>query len=546
VLWHPFIKRATTGPAIHALECVSCAERCIGVKKNGGSMLNRPCCSKVKIGTLFFAVTLAAAIIAGSVAMNAANEKGPGPSANALLADPIKTDAGYVSGTIVGDVGKEVRVYRGIPYAAPPVKDLRWKPPQPVTPWKGIKECTKFGPYATQYTWTGAWMSEMQEAGMSEDCLHLNVHTPAKTAKNKLPVIVWLHDGGLDAGSGNRPVYNYPYLPQHGVVLVTVSHRIGGMGFFAHPGLSAESPSHATGNYGMLDIVAALKWLQQNIAAFGGDPSRVTIMGQSGGGTKVMWLLTSPLAKGLFHRAIIEGGVSGAEGVSGLKRDVHTQAEAEVQGEKIAAKLGAKNIAELRAMSWKDILKVVPPPQTRPDNELKMRFTVDGWSTPDRPFNISSKGLGAPVPIMIGGGEVETAVHQGTALWAPGLIKANPNLFVYVFSHLPTNWKEVAELKAYHGLELFYQFGGLAAVSETGVWPPPSPAFPKDPGLDKNDEVMTENIMKMWVQFAATGNPSVVGIAKWPAFKTTAGEDKYLNIAVPSEVKTGFMEKYKQ
>jgi para-nitrobenzyl esterase len=326
--------------------------------------------SKVKYGGAFFAVTLAMAIIAGSVVLNAINEKGLGSSANALLPDPIKTDAGYLSGTTIGEVGKEVRIYRGIPYAAPPVNELRWKPPQPVTPWKGIKECAKFGPYATQYTWTGPWMGELQEAGMSEDCLHLNVLTPAKTAKDKLPVIVYLHDGGLDAGSGNRPLYNNPYLPQHGIVMVTVSHRIGAMGFFAHPGLSAESPNHATGNYGMLDVVTALKWVQQNIAAFGGDPGRITIMGQSGGGTKVMWLLTSPLAKGLFHRAIIEGGISGADGVSGLKRDVHTQAEAEAQGEKIAAKLGAKDIAELRAISWQEILKVVPRPQTRPDDPL--------------------------------------------------------------------------------------------------------------------------------------------------------------------------------
>lgn len=467
-------------------------------------------------------------------------------AANPLI-DPIKTDAGYVSGTTIGEVGKEVRIYRGIPYAAPPVKDLRWKPPQPVTPWKGIREATQYGPYATQYTWNGPWMNEMQESNMSEDTLYLNVLTPAKSAASKLPVIVWLHDGGLDAGSGSRPLYNRPDLAQHGVVLVTVSHRINVMGFFAHPGLAAESPNHATGNYGMLDIVASLQWVKQNIAGFGGDPGRVTIFGQSGGGTKVMWLLTSPLAKGLFHRAIIEGAINGAMGVTGLKRDVHTQQEAEAQGEMIAAKLGAKSIAELRAISWQDVIKATPVPQTPPGSPLKMRFTVDGWSLPDRPFDIAAAGRSYPVPVLIGGGEGEETVHQGTALWAPGLLKANPNLFVYVFSHLPTHWKNIGGLKAFHGLELFYQFGGLdtALGRDQAAWLAPA-SFPKDklPGFDQNDDIVAEYTMKMWAQFAATGNPSVPGIS-WPAFRTAAGQDKYLDIKVQPELKSGFMEKYK-
>jgi para-nitrobenzyl esterase len=508
--------------------------------------MNRKCYLTNKLSGVFFALAMVSAVLVGCVADNAVNEKGSDPSAIAFLADPIKTDSGYVSGTMIGDVGKEVRIYRGIPYAAPPVGDLRWKPPQPVTPWQRIRECTSFGPFATQYEWTGAaWMSELQESQMSEDCLHLNVLTPAKTTKEKLPVIVWLHDGGLDAGSGNRPIYNQPYLPRHGVVLVTVSHRIGGMGFVAHPGLSAESPNHAAGNYGMLDMIAALKWVKQNIAAFGGDPACVTVMGQSGGGTKVMWLLTSPLSKGLFHRAIMEGGINGGQGVTGLKRDVQTKEEAEIQGEKLAARLGAKNIADLRAKSWQEIVKALPQPRTQPADELKMRFAVDGWSMPDRPFNIASKGMGHAVPVMIGGGEAETSVHNGTALYAPGLLKANSDLYVYIFCHVPTNWKK-AGLKAFHGLELFYQFGGLdSAVERNSVmWLAP-PDFPKEPGFDKNDEIMTECTMKIWARFAATGNPSLDGLVECPAFKMTPGEDKYMSIANPLEVRAGFLERYK-
>jgi para-nitrobenzyl esterase len=509
--------------------------------------MNCELCAKSKFKGVLTAVALATTILLCSIAVNAFYQNESGQTAAASQTDPVKTDSGYVSGTIIGGAGKEVRIFKGIPYAAPPVGNLRWKPPQPVTPWQGVKKCTSFGPFATQYEWTGAgWMSELKEAQMSEDCLHLNVLSPAQSAKPKLPVIVWLHDGGLDAGSGNRPIYNQPYLPQHGVVLVTVSHRIGGMGFVAHPGLAAESPNNAAGNYGMLDIIAALKWVKQNIAAFGGDPACVAIMGQSGGGPKVMWLLTSPLANGLFHRAIMEGGISGADGVTGSQRDVFAKAEAEKQGERLAAKLGVISIADLRARSWQEIVKALPAPRTQPTDNLKMRYAVDGWSMPDTPFNIASKGMAHSMPIMIGGGEAETSVHKGTAIYAPGLLKANPNLFVYVFSHLPTNWKK-AGLKAFHGLELFYQFGGLDLEGErtSAVWLAP-PDFPRDPGFDKNDDTMAENTMKIWAQFASTGNPSVEGLIKWPAFKMTPGEDKYMSIANPLEVKSGFLERFHQ
>jgi para-nitrobenzyl esterase len=506
--------------------------------------MNHKYSSKANFRRVILAVT---AISLGCVAVSAVNEKGAEQSRIAVPADPIKTDAGYITGTIIGEAGKEVRIYRGIPYAAPPVGGLRWKPPQAVTPWQGIRECARFGPYATQYTWTeGQWMTEIQESQMSEDCLHLNVLAPARKSKSALPVMVWLHDGGLDAGSGNRSVYNNPDLPQHGVVLVTVSHRIGGMGFFAHPGLSAESPNHASGNYGMMDIVAALNWVKQNIASFGGDPHRVTIFGQSGGGTKVMWLLTSPLSKGLFQRAVMEGGVSSADGATGFRRDVQTKEEAEMQGAKIAAKLASKNIADLRAKSWQEFLKALPPPRTPPADELKMRFTVDGWSMPDRPFNIASKGMGHAVPVMIGGGEAETAVHQGTALYAPGLLKANSSLFVYIFSHVPTNWKN-AGLKAYHGLELFYQFGGLEATAGRKAAVSLAPSnYPPDAGFDKSDEIIADYTMKMWAQFAQTGNPSVNGLVKWPTFKMTPGEDKYMNIALPLQVNAGFFKRFKR
>ncbi|MBN2239961.1 MAG: carboxylesterase family protein, partial [Dehalococcoidales bacterium] len=209
--------------------------------------------------------------------------------------EKIKLDSGYISGTVVGEPGKEVYCYRGIPYATPPIGELRWKPPQPAVPWDGILECTKYSVQAVQYPDRNL-PEEDQKEESSEDCLYLNVHTPAKADTDCLPVMVWLHGGGLRYGNGNWSIYNSPGLPQHGVVLVTVNTRLGEMGLLAHPLLTKESPNNASGNYMFLDMIAALKWVQRNIAAFGGDPGNVTIFGESGGGDKVVCMLASPLA----------------------------------------------------------------------------------------------------------------------------------------------------------------------------------------------------------------------------------------------------------
>ena len=222
--------------------------------------------------------------------------------------EQVILDTGSISGIKADQNRKEIYIFRGIPYAAPPIGDLRWKPPQPVEPWKGIRQTTVLGKWATQAYPTGVRYGFIQESGMSEDCLYLNVLTPAKKNNDRLPVMVWFHGGGLWGQSGHRDIYNSPGLPQDGVVLVTVSHRLNVMGYMAHPALSAESLQGTSGNYGMLDLVAALKWVRNNIAAFGGDPDNVTIFGQSGGGNKVQWLMTSPLSEGLFDRAISQSG----------------------------------------------------------------------------------------------------------------------------------------------------------------------------------------------------------------------------------------------
>lgn len=475
------------------------------------------------------------------------------------IVDPVKTDAGYVSGTVVdavpytgittliGEIGKEVRIYRGIPYAAPPVGELRWKPPQPVTPWKGIRECTKFGLWAPQSYPTAPWSGSIPESGMGEDCLYLNVLTPAKKTNERLPVMVWLHGGGLTASSGNMGSYNTPPLPQRSVVLVTVSHRLGAIGYLSHPLLNLESEHGASGNYGQLDIIAALKWVKRNIEAFGGDPRNVTVFGQSGGGARTVWLLASPLAKGLFHRAIIEAGIgAGTGGGSADSYIFQTRELAEQNGEKLFEYFGeGTTLADMRSKTWQQIVQAIAP------SGFETRYTVDGWSLPDTIWNIMAADKRNDVPVMIGAGEPEILKHQGTTVWAPVLLKAKSPLYVYIFSQVPSNWESFISpatptgLKAYHGLEVVYQFGTIDLIRfhRNALFAAPA-GLPADPGVDYQDEWVADATMKMWAQFAETGNPSVRGMAYWPSFSLKPGKDRYLNITYPLEVKSNFLATY--
>jgi para-nitrobenzyl esterase len=217
---------------------------------------------------------------------------------NAQQPTSVKVEQGLLQGSYQNGL----TVYKGIPFAAPPVGDLRWKAPQPPAKWEGVKQVTEFAPAPIQ--------GGNPPSGKSEDCLYLNVWTPAKSAKEKIPVLVWIYGGGFSFGSTAEAVYNGEKLAQKGVVLVSIAYRVGTLGFLAHPELSAENPNHASGNYGLLDMIAGLEWIQKNIAAFGGDPNQVTIFGESAGGISVSMLCASPLAKGLFHGAISQSGGS--------------------------------------------------------------------------------------------------------------------------------------------------------------------------------------------------------------------------------------------
>jgi para-nitrobenzyl esterase len=491
-----------------------------------------------KLSSAFFALVLVIAFMVNG-------ERGLGQSASEILKDPIKTNLGYLSGMTVGESGKEVRVYRGIPYAAPPVGNLRWRAPQPATPWQGVRKATRYGPAAAQYYPSATW--NILESQMSEDCLYLNVSTAAKTTGDKLPVMVWFHPGGLDTGTGNSEIYNNPALPQHGVVLVTVNHRLGAFGLFASAGLSAESPVGASGNYEMLDLIASLQWVKENVAAFGGDSGRVTIVGEGGGAQKVLWLLASPLAKGLFQRAIVEAGTNRnfvpGETLTENNTRIDTEWESYKVSQKFVKKLGVTDLAEQRAKSWPEIVAAMPPPPTGPETvpakDDRMHPTIDAWSLSDNTVNTFDEALGNDVPVLIGGDENEVAVFIGyTADWLPAITHQKSSVYVYRFMHVPANWKN-AGMKAPHGMEVRYQFGDLS-----GQWNAPH-GMPNDPGLNKDDETVAENTMKMWVNFAATGDPSVDGMVKWPAFKAIPGQDKYVTIDVKPEVQSGFMDTFK-
>ena len=446
-----------------------------------------------------------------------------------LIPDPISTDTGLVSGEDLGDPGEQVRIYRGIPYAAPPVGELRWKPPQPVEPWDGVLECTEWADRAPQPESEGL-------GGISEDCLYLNVITAAETTDDNLPVMVFFHGGGLSIMSGNSPTYCNKALPLQGVVIVTVNSRLGPIGYMAHPALTAESEHNASGNYGTLDLIAALEWVQNNIAAFGGDPDRVTIFGESGGGGKVLSCMSSPLASGLFHRAIIESGSAYAAPTGSA-----TLEDAESMGEAVAEELGVSDesdvLAALRAISWEEIIEAAG------NAGYSATLTADGWVLPDTVYNVFEQGLQNDVPLIVGanegeGSELTTSVPRVASLMST----VSSNAYVYVFSHVPTGWREEGCV-AFHGLELPYVFGDIpdGLYSPTVIYLSTlGGAKSTEPGPDDMDEVVTENTMQLWVQFATTGDPSAAGLVNWPAYEEDT--DQYLDIGYTLEVKTGIAE----
>lgn len=457
----------------------------------------------------------------------------------------VKTDKGYISGTIIGEPGQEVSIFRGIPYGAPPVGELRWQPPQPVTPWDGIRECTQYSAISPQSSMPGM----TSPFPMSEDCLYLNVVTPAKKANEKLPVMVWMHGGGYYMGCGNDKIWNQHRLPLFGVVVVTITQRLGPIGLVAHPTLSKESPNNVSGNYLFLDLIAALKWVHKNIAAFGGDPNNVTIFGESGGGAKVSIMMTSPLAKGLFHRAICESGTATAISPS------VPLAKMEDYGKTLFEKIGVKTLAEARKVPWEKIIAadrtMVIPRKRTPGMPLPpWDAAIDGWLLPDSPENIFKSGHFNAVPLI-----VMSTLGELTGpgpLVMPFIIPAYINMlaavnrygckgYACIFDQVPANWRRDGCVSA-HSMELTYVFGDWDDSS--GWWQNirgmalSSGAKTDTLVLDATDRKISEAMMGYWTGFARTGKPQYKGLPEWPEYSRTTDQYMYLNLK--PAMRTGF------
>ena len=487
---------------------------------------------------------------------------------------PVMVTGGAIRGAVAAR-NADIITFRGIPYAAPPVGDLRWRPPAPVSGWQGVRDAAESGPICIQ--------NGGQNVPQDEDCLLLNVWAPRETSEPR-PVLFWIHGGGYTGGSGSTAIYDGTPLAADGAVVVTINYRLNVFGFLAHPALSAESPHGASGNYGLLDMVVALEWVRDNIAAFGGDPGRVTIFGESAGGGAVMSMMLVPQAGGLFHGAIAQ-----SNWINGWDRPLAEPARgweaAEAQGVRVAAALGIAegaedSLAALRAASAADVFAA----SNAEAGSAFMRTgnvwapNVDGWVIPEDPLAMYRAGRQHPVPLITGlnGNEgslmtrgmdipnagafeayvrsvypelademlahydasspaaakaaVDKVVHD---LYFAGPVRAHAEAqaaagaptWLYHFTHVPpTAWG--AALGSHHAAELVYVFGTLTRREEGGERP--LGLTPVGDYTD-TDTALSATMRAYWVQFAATGDPNREGLPPWPAFDPET--DRHLELS---------------
>lgn len=478
---------------------------------------------------------------------------GCGSDDSTPTADPtiVTTSLGDVKG-FVPESSDDTYQWRGIPYAQPPVGDLRWKPPVALDAWDGVLDATEYKNQAAQ----NPLYASFGEGGVSEDCLYLNITAP-KDAED-LPVMVWFHGGEFTVLTSNTNNYNNPLaLPTKDVVVVTVNHRLGVFGYFAHPLLTAESPDGVSGNYGQLDLVMALQWVQDNIAAFGGDPGNVTIFGESGGGGKVLSLLATPLAAGLFHKAICQSGTAGTSDT--VIRPFDTLVEAEAEGERIVGLLNADpnidatTLADLRALTWQEIINVLITYDGTVDdarfcpNVDASAANPDGYYLPNTMENIYAAGEQNDVPLIIGVNEGDYPILvDGFLYYLPWMHdNSSSNLYAYIFTRVPQNWADEGVL-AYHGLELAYLFnstGSLPVHWAIGL-PQTGGATSPDHGWDDAvDGIVVEYMMTMWTNFAKTGNPSIAGNTQWLTYGGDANPQYLeidLDLTMQSDINSAF------
>ena len=450
-------------------------------------------------------------------------------------------------GMLQGSLFRGVASFKAIPFAAPPVGEGRWRPPQPEKPWKGVRPATRFPPACmqdlvrSQLPWTAEFMPQGKD---SEDCLYLNVWQPMKRGNKRepLPVYVFIHGGAFVQGSTDVAVYDGAALAAKGIVVVTIQYRLGVFGFLAHPGLAAESPAHASGNYGLLDCLAALRWVHANIGAFGGDPARVTVGGQSAGASAVHDLLVSPLTHDLLRGAIAESG-------SGIGPLMRAMSDSEADGVTFAVAANATSVAALRALSARQILAA-----THAVSQLRFAPVVDGWSIPQDPNAALAAGHTLDVPVLSGvvadegssvsgygrtsaarlragaknayGSEESYFEHlypfrddaeaseqsrvaardrvlASLTSWASlEAAHAHSPVYLYDWTHvLP--WPDQPQYAAFHSSELPYVFGNLQVLQRP---------------FTTEDWRMSAAAMDMWVSFIRTGSPNEAGLPVWSAF----------------------------
>lgn len=466
------------------------------------------------------------------------------------LSEPVATEGGLVSGD-----GQDVRAFRGIPFAAAPVGPMRWRPPEPAPAWTGVRDGSKFGPDCMQ----PPEYPELRGSGMSEDCLSINVWTPARTNRQRLPVMVWVYGGGFTYGSGSHPSYDGEALARRGIVVVTFNYRMGLFGYLAHPQLSAESPTRSSGNYALMDQLAALRWVQRNIGAFGGDAARVTVAGQSAGAMSISAMLISGRADGLFQQAILQS--------VGVMRPMSDLASAEAFGKAVGP-----DIARLRATPAADLvqrLKEVTPPGREVTSARGIGVIVDGDVVPRDDRVAYAQGLYLKVPMIVGtvaneGGGVARTLGVKTTADLRGYIARNfpgnearaqaayeaasdadvmrvlsdlvsdtqyqygtremlrmaaprePRLWRYVFSQRRNG--EIAT--PIHGAELQYPFDNLRA---------PHRGRPRP--FDATDANLARQMADTWARFVTSGDPNDGDLPTWPRYATDA--ESYLELGTP-------------
>jgi para-nitrobenzyl esterase len=441
----------------------------------------------------------------------------------AAISDPVKTSDGKISGVTLAS---GVRAFKGIPFGAPPVGNLRWKEPQPPARWEGVRKTETFGnvcvqPMAPKRVPNNVAVDLPDSPKMSEDCLYLNVWTAANRAGARLPVMVWIYGGAYSEGAGSSPHNDGEALAKKGVVLVTFNYRLGAFGFFSHPELTMESGRNASGNQALMDAIATLRWVRTNIRAFGGDPDNVTIFGQSAGACMVAALVGSPVAKGLFHRAISQSGTWMGLGMAPMVPLARAEHPQRFRGGPPGAQPAEEPptnfppLAELRSRSTEEVVKTL----------RGSGMIIDGWIVPEDLSIVFAQGKQNHVDVIVGSNKDEHLAMGGkvafrdTLMWSMRLFAERQaaigqHAYWYFFTHEPPIEPGSRDLKATHAAEIPYVFDNLSAPRSI-----PDTSSPRLAAASEKDRALADMISSYWVNFAKTGDPNGKNLPAWAPIK---------------------------